>query len=119
MIIAFASSPFGVLNPQKPVGADCDFRQIGTVIQQQPDGRFALQWGPTSNNGIVPVNPPTMLSCQPDGSFETRPLVAPGNYELFTLNDGALIIRPNWEDGHAIFPNAPTVAYAIAAKVIG
>lgn len=113
MILAFASQPFG-----KP--KETDFTQIGTSLPPQADGRFAIQWAPTPANGIVPVNPPTMLSVQPDGSYETRDVhVPPGNYELFTFKDGALTIRPNWIDGHAIFPTAPTLAYVIACKVIG
>ena len=108
--IVFSSAPFG-----KP-GSD-DFRQIGTV-NTLPNGLVTVQWAPTPADGKVPINPQTILSVQPDGSYETRALTAVGAYEQFRLDGGSLTVRPNWDGNGPIFPLAPTLAYVIAARAL-
>ena len=110
MTICFSSAPFG-----KP-GSD-DFRQIGSVLTQS-NGLVCIQWAPTPANGEAPINPQTILSVQPDGSYETRAIGAIGTYEQFRMADGALTVRPNWNGTGPIFTTAPTMAYVIAARVI-
>jgi hypothetical protein len=111
--LAFCSAPFGIA-----ALASEDFHQIGTV-NPQPDGvHFTLSWAPTAA-GIVPDKPTTVLSVQPDGSYQTRQQGTAGAYEVFTLDGGSLVVRPNWNPAtqSPFFPPpVPTVAYVIGAK---
>jgi hypothetical protein len=111
--ICFSSSPFGVT-------PNLDFAQIGTV-NPLPDGtHFTLTWAPTVN-GLVPVTPTTVLSVQPTGLYETRPAGTQGAYESLIIQDGCLVVRPNWDTATQapIFPApVPTIAYVIPFKVL-
>jgi hypothetical protein len=98
--IAFSSAPFG-----KP-GSD-DFRQIGTLTDKS-----TVQWAPTLGDA-VPANPQTVLSVQPDGSYQTRPLSDAGAWEVVKFDGSSLTIRPN-SGGFG----GPQVAYVIAARAI-
>ncbi len=100
MIIAFSSAPFG-----KP-GSD-DFKQIGTITAQN-----TVQWGPTLGDK-VPDNPQTVLSVQPDGSYQTRPLSDAGAFEVVKFDGSSLTIRPN-SGGFG----GPTYGYIIAARAL-
>ena len=100
MMIAFSSAPFG-----KP-GSD-DFKQIGTLTAQN-----TVQWAPTLGDK-VPDNPQTVLSVQPDGSYQTRDAGTAGPWEVLKFDGSSLTIRPN----HGAF-DGPQVAYVIAARAI-
>ena len=100
MMIAFSSAPQG--HPR-----DSDYKQIGDT---QPNG--TVKWGPTAGN-TVPPNPQTVLSVQPDGSYQTRPLSDAGAWEVVKFDGSSLTIRPN----SGAF-GGPQVAYVIAARTI-
>ena len=110
----FCSRPFGL--PSNSLGNDSDFRQVAAQLVQQPNGLYIVYWAPTPANGIVPVSPTTILGCNVDGSFSAGPATAIGNGQQFTLGSDCLIIRPNWYQGRALIPNAPTVAFVIGAR---
>ncbi len=100
--IAFSSVPFG------RAGASDDFKQIGTITD-----KGTIQWGPTGPDGRVPDNPQTVLSVQPDGSYQTRGLDAAGSFEVVKFTGSELIVRPN-TGGFG----GPTTAYVISARAL-
>ncbi len=110
----FSSRPFGL--PSNSFGNDSDFKQVGVLSERQSNGLYTIQWAPTPPNGIVPVNPTTILGINVDGSYSPTPPQAIGNGQQFLLGDGCLICRPNWYQGHALIANAPTVPFVIAMK---
>ncbi len=70
-MIAYGTTP---LTPLKPA----------SQLLAQPNGQFT-----------VGLTDGTVLSCQPDGSFQTRPAGTAGPYELCTVNGGYLTFNPN------------------------
>ncbi len=116
-MIYFCSRPFGL--PSNSLGNDSDFRQVGILSSQQSNGLYTIQWAPTPTNGIVPVNPSTILGINVDGSYSPTPAAQIGNGQQFALGNDCLIIRPNWYQGHALVPPpAPTLPFVIAAKFL-
>ncbi len=101
MKIAFSSAPFG------KTGSD-DFRQIGDITDQN-----TVRWGPTDAAGKAPDNPQTVLSVQPDGSYQTRPVGSAGSFEVVKFDGSCLAIRPN-TGGFG----GPTTGYVIAARAL-
>jgi len=101
MTICFSSAPQG-----KP--GDSDYRQIGVITAQG-----TVQWGLTDANGKAPDNPQTVLSVQPDGTYQTRPITDAGAFEVVKFDGSSLTIRPN----SGAF-DGPTVGYVIAARAL-
>jgi hypothetical protein len=102
MMIAFSSAPFG-----KP-GSD-DFRQIGTLTDKS-----TVQWAPTHDDGTVDNNPQTVLSVQPNGTYQVRALGTADAFEVVKFDGSALTIRPN----NGFKPNEPMIGYVIAARAL-
>ncbi len=100
MKIAFSSAPQG--HP-----GDSDYKQIGDT---QPNG--TVTWGPTAGN-TVPTNPQTVLSVQPDGSYQTRDAGTAGPWEVLKFDGSSLTIRPNTGSF-----DGPTVGYVISARAL-
>jgi len=69
-MIAYGTTP---LTPMK----------LAQTLNQQSNGQFTVSLA----DGKV-------LSCQPDGHFETRPAGTAGAYELCTVNGGYLTFNP-------------------------
>lgn len=70
--------------------------RVGQTLIAQGNGQFTV----SLPNGDV-------LSCQPDGSFQTRPTGTAGVYELCTVNGGYLTFNP---DGNPrVFCYVPTL----------
>lgn len=116
MVIAFSSSPYGLSSPT-------DFKQLGIVLPIAGSSFVNIQWAPTPATGVIPINPQTILSVQPDGSYQTRNLnvVPAGEFEQFLIVGETLCIRPNFnpQTQNVFQTSFPSNWFVIAMKVVG